>query len=296
MSRTNTGYFLLLLLMGAAWGLTQPLTKIAVSTGHLQFGLIVWQLVFGIAVLLAINLYRRNGLPIGRRYMLRYGVVALAGTIIPNSISYQAAVHLPSGILSILMTLVAMFSLPMALLIGLEKFQPFRLVGVLLGAAAMVLLVGPDASLPDPSLGVWVLFAAITPVMYAFENTWVSRYGVLDLDPVQVLLGASLFGLIIVVPMALGTGQWIDITQPWSEPEFALLGSSVLHVFAYAGYIWLIGRTGSVFASQVSYLVTGCGVLWAIVLLNEGYSGWVWSAMALMMVGLFLVQPRDRQA
>lgn len=293
MSKTNAGYFALLFVMGAAWGLTQPLTKIAVSTGHLQFGLIVWQLVFGIVVLLAVSSYRGKRLPLGRQYMWRYAVVALAGTIIPNSVSYQAAIHLPSGILSILMTLVAMFSLPLALLAGLEKFQPLRLLGVMLGAVAMVLLVGPDTSLPDPGLAIWVLIAAITPFMYAVENTLVSRFGVLDLDPVQVLLGASLLGLVIAVPLALATGQWIDITQPWHAPEVALLTSSVLHVIAYTGYIWLIGRTGSVFASQVSYLVTGCGVLWAIVLLHESYSGWVWSAMALMMLGLFLVQPRE---
>ena len=42
----------------------------------------------------------------------------------------------------------------------------------------------------------------------------------------------------------------------------------------------------------MSYLVTGFGVIWAIVLLGERYSGWVWGAMALMFAGLFLVQPR----
>jgi len=54
-----------------------------------------------------------------------------------------------------------------------------------------------------------------------------------------------------------------------------------------------VGRAGSVFASQVSYLVTGFGVLWAILFLGESYSAYVWSAMAVMMLGLFLVRPRE---
>ena len=36
-----------LLAIGAGWGLTQPLTKIAVSEGYLPLGLIFWQLVIG---------------------------------------------------------------------------------------------------------------------------------------------------------------------------------------------------------------------------------------------------------
>jgi hypothetical protein len=28
-------------------------------------------------------------------------------------------------------------------------------------------------------------------------------------------------------------------------------------------------------------------------LLGESYSGWVWAALGLMMLGLFLVQPRE---
>lgn len=36
--------FLALILMGAGWGATQPLSKIAVSEGYRHFGIIVWQL------------------------------------------------------------------------------------------------------------------------------------------------------------------------------------------------------------------------------------------------------------
>lgn len=289
-------YFILLFLMGAAWGLTQPLSKIAVSTGYQHFGLIVWQLVFGVVILAAINLVRRRGLPLGRGHLVRYLVIAIVGTIIPNAFGYAAARHLPSGILSIVMSLVPMFSLPLALALRMERFNAARLTGLVFGAFAVVLLAGPNAALPDPDLAIWVLIAAIPPLCYALENTWVAHFGRLDLDPVQIILGASIVGLVMVVPLALATGQWIDIRNAWGPPEYALLASSALHIIAYCGYIWLIGRTGSVFASQVAYLVTGCGVLWAMVLLDERYSGWVWAALVLMLVGLFLVRPRKVSA
>jgi drug/metabolite transporter (DMT)-like permease len=40
--------------------------------------------------------------------------------------------------------------------------------------------------------------------------------------------------------------------------------------------------------------VTGFGVLWSILFLGERYSGWLWAALALMLLGLFFVQPRPR--
>ena len=80
--------------------------------------------------------------------------------------------------------------------------------------------------------------------------------------------------------------------KPWESAEWALLLSSLCHVIAYTGYIWLVGIAGAVFASQVSYVVTVSAVFLSSLILGEAYSGWVWSALALMVAGLALVQPR----
>jgi drug/metabolite transporter (DMT)-like permease len=98
----------------------------------------------------------------------------------------------------------------------------------------------------------------------------------------------------MALPLAAMTGQFISPLPPWGAPDLAILGSSVSHALAYAGYVWILGRAGAVFAAQVSYLVTAFGILWAWLLLGETYSGWVWAALALMFTGLFLVQPRPR--
>ena len=74
------------------------------------------------------------------------------------------------------------------------------------------------------------------------------------------------------------------------------MGSATVHAFVYAGYVWLVGRAGPVFAGPVSYLVTGFGVIWAMLILSERYSPFFWTAFALMLAGMFLVQPRDNAA
>ena len=94
------------------------------------------------------------------------------------------------------------------------------------------------------------------------------------------------------MPLALATGTWIDPRGPWGVPDYAILASSALHAVVYTAHVWMLGRSGPVFAGQVAYLVTGFGVVWAMLWLDEAYAGTVWLSLGLMFMGLFLVQPR----
>ncbi|MEC7258762.1 MAG: EamA family transporter, partial [Pseudomonadota bacterium] len=98
--REGLFFTVILVVVGAGWGMTQPLSKIAVSTGHGHFGLIFWQLAIGAAILAGVSLVRGKGLPMRRDALFVCAIIALIGTVIPNSTSYQAIRHLPSGVMS----------------------------------------------------------------------------------------------------------------------------------------------------------------------------------------------------
>jgi drug/metabolite transporter (DMT)-like permease len=280
--------------MGAAWGGTQPLAKIAVSEGYRHFGLIFWQVMLTGILLGVLTLLRRKPLPMTRPALRLYLVLALLGSVLPGIASFQAAVHLPSGVLSILLSSVAMFALPIALVLGLDRFHPLRFLGLLLGLAGVTLLVLPEEGLPAGTPAVWVGIALIASFFYALEGNVVAKWGTYGLDPVQALAGASLLGVLLSLPLALLSGQFIWPTAPFGAPDKAIVASAVLHAGAYTGYVWLVGRAGAVFTAQVSYLVTLFGVTWAMLFLGEGYSRWFWTALGLMLLGLALVQPRPR--
>ncbi|MFP4273591.1 MAG: DMT family transporter [Paracoccaceae bacterium] len=297
MRRANpAGLIALLAVLGAGWGMTQPLAKIAVSEGYRHFGLVFWQLAIGAAALGLLNALRGRGLPVSARHMRLYLLIALIGTVLPNSASYQAAVHLPSGVLSILLSLVPIFAFPIALGLGIDRFSARRLAGLAAGLMGVVLLVAPEASLPDRAMVAWIPVALIAPFFYGLEGNVVAKWGTAGLDPIQLLFGASLVGMGLAAPLALATGQWIAPPAPadWGAPDIALVASALIHASVYAGYVWLVGRAGSVFAAQVSYLVTAFGILWARLLLGESYSPWIWASLGLIMAGLVLVQPRPR--
>jgi drug/metabolite transporter (DMT)-like permease len=288
------GFGVALVVMGAGWGLTQPLGKMAVSSGYQHFGLIFWQLVVGVLALGAVALVRRKPLPLtadGLRFAL---VIAVIGTIIPNSFFYYSVARLPSGIMSILISLVPLLAFPMALALGMDRFSLTRLAGLLCGLLGVALIALPAASLPSPAMVAFLPMALIGPLFYAAESNYVARFGMAGLDAVQAMLLASAVGAVIALPLALASGQFIDPLVPWGRAEWALVASSTLHAVVYAGYVWLAANAGAVFAAQTSYVVTGTGVLWAMLLLGERFSSWVWAALAVMLVGLFLVQPRAR--
>ncbi len=292
--RGTLGLFGLLALMGAGWGLTQPLTKIAVSEGYRHFGLIFWQLAITAGVMALVAMLTRRSLPLHGAALRVYVIIAIIGTVLPNAASYQAAVYLPSGIISILLSLVPMLALPVALALGNDRFAWGRLAGLVLGLIGVLLIAVPEASLPDRAMLAYLPLALIAPFFYAFEGNYVARWGTAGLDAVQVMLGASLVGSLIALPLAVGSGQWIDPSGPWGRPDFALVLAALIHAGVYTGYVWMVGRAGSVFAAQVSYLVTGFGVVWAMLILGERYSLWVWAAFGVMIAGLALVQPRPR--
>ena len=287
-------YLSVLILMGLGWGATQPLGKIATSTGHQYLGLIFWQLVIGALVLGSMLVLTRRTVPINRATLGFAVMIAMIGTIIPNSTFYYSVVHLPAGIMSILISTVPLMAFPIALAVGTDRFSLIRFSGLLCGLLGVILIAAPAGALPDAAMAAFLPIAMVGPLFYAIEGNYVAKFGTAGMDAVQAMFLASLSGAVITLPLALWSGHFFNPFNNWGVAETALSASSVIHCMAYAAYVWLAVRVGAVFAAQTSYIVTGTGVIWAMALLGERFSPWVWAALAVMLLGLTLVQPHEK--
>ena len=286
--------YAVLILLGAGWGASIPLTKIAVSTGHQEFGLIFWQLAIMSILLSAVVVLRGIRVRIGPPSLRLFAIIALVGTVLPNTASYTAAVHLPAAFMAILIATVAMWAFPIAIAMGQDRFSWKRLSGLGLGFAAVILLVAPSASFPDRSVLWFVPIALIAPFFYGIEGNYISKFGTLHHGPIETLLGASVMGWIVVTPAAVMTGQGFNPLANFDAAEMALFANSLIHAVVYTSYVWLVGRVGSVFAAQVSYMVTIFGVCWSILFLGEQQSPYLWASLACMIAGMSLVQTRSK--
>ena len=277
---SRLGYAIILALIGIGWGSTQPLGKIAASTGHPPFGLIFWQLVVCVLVLGILTLMRGKRLPLHRAALEFYVVVAFLGTLIPNYTFYVSVAPVPLNNMSIIIATIPLIAFPMAMALGMDKFSPRRMLGILLGLSGVLMIVLPQTSLPDPAMLAFLPIAMIGPVFYAME----------------AMLGASIAGLLFCTPVMLAMDHWFAMPLRPGVAEWALIGSSALHALLYATFVWIAARAGAVFASQSAYFTTASGIVWAMILLGERFSLWVWGAAFVMLCGLALVAPRERRA
>ena len=286
-----------LLFIGISWGATQPLAKIAVSSGYQPLGLIFWQMSISAVVLGLVNMIRRRPLPINRRVLPFYLAIALIGTVIPNAASYKAYTVLPAGIMSLLLSLIPMIAFPIALMLGLDRFSFKRMAGLSLGLFAVLLIVGVPEALPNAAMLAFIPLGLVPSLMYAFEGNFVARFGTAGAGPLQLLLGASIIGVGITGPLAVYSGQWINPLHVWGIVDVAVVTSALIHSIVYTLYVMIVRQFGPVFSVQVSYVVTAAGLGWAMLILGERYAGPIWLALALMFMGIYLVSPnlRDTQ-
>lgn len=277
--------------IGMAWGSSQYFSKVVVTAGHHALGMSIATATLGAVIITAFALARGVRLPLSRRHLVFYAICGLTGTALPNYTSFTAMGQLPLGVMAIIIAAVPMMTFVAALVFRIERPAPRRLIGLLIGAVAVLILVIPDASLPRPGDAIWVVVALTTGISYTVENIYIAKARPEDCSALQTLCGLSWMSVLLILPLVTATDTWM-VFAGFGMSEAGILGMTLTHLMAYGGFVWLITSAGPVFAAQVGYVVTLTGVLLGILLLGESHSNWVWLSLALMFCGLALVQPK----
>ena len=282
-----------LLALGALWGLGAPLVRFARLDGIAPISIVFWQAVAGTLVMGAIQFARgRLSVPRDGASLKLYVAVALLGIVLPHLAGYWALGHVPAGVHALLTSLVPMFALTLGLALRYERPEALRLLGLLLGAGAVTLLLGPGAQAGSGYPVAFVLLSALAPLCYALEGAYVGHFSRAQAGALQALFGGSLLAALLTGPLALALGQ--DVVPPMTPAFGAVMVAGIAGTLAYAGYVTLLRAAGAVFAAQVAYVVTLTALLWSWLLLAEAPGPVLWLALALLFGGLFLVQPRPR--
>jgi drug/metabolite transporter (DMT)-like permease len=229
------------------------------------------------------------------RYLLFYLVCGVLGTALPSTLYYYAAPHLPAGVLSITLGLTPLLTFAAAVLLKLDRYAPGRLLGVFLGIAAVLMIALPDASLPERTAAIWVVAALAAALSYAAENIIIAKFRPKSTQSLTLLLGMMTVATLALVPIVLATGSFVPLGWPWSTAEWSIVGMAAINVLSYWLFIYLVGATGPIFASQMAYVVMVSGVLWGLLIFGESHSGWIWGALGVMLAGLALVAPRRQE-
>ena len=285
--------FLILIILGLGWGLSFTLGKIAITAGGTPIGLTFWQSLFSGLILLAYVFFRHGKIIIPKIMFLPIVIITFLSVVIPNIIFYACIEHLDAGVLSISVSVIPLFTYLIAMGLRMDRFKIRRVLGLITGFCALLILILPENSLPDKRDIPWVLLALNCALCYALENIYIDRLALQNFGPIRLVCAVSFVSAIITFLLSLVMDQFF-ILQPTNLYLFiSTLGLGFISATAYSIFIYLIGRAGSVFSSQVGYLVTFFGVVWGIIILGESHSVFVWLSLAMIMLGIFLVQPKQ---
>ena len=292
-SGVRPAHYALLLLMGTLWGLALSLAKIGVEAGGHPIGMGLWQVCTSSTLMAVLLLLRGRRVPL-RADVARFGLVCGGfGVAFPAIALFWCALHLPAGVVAIAFASMPLFTYLLSVLFGIEPARRRRLLGVVVGLAAMALLVLPDSALPEPGLAPWVLLALVASVSMSIENSYAGGYRPPSVGSLELALARQGTAVLMLLPLAGLSGTMLPLFDAWGVAQFAATGNGLLSGIAFAILLYVIRTAGPVFASQTAYVITLAGVGWGMLLFGESHSLYIWSALALTLIGIGLVRPQQ---
>jgi drug/metabolite transporter (DMT)-like permease len=277
---------------GVSWGLTISLATIAISTGFHPLTVAFSSALLGAVVLSIVVAMRRKRLVLDAAHLKFYAVTGFIGTAFPHALSFQVAAHMPAGNRAIIYALIPMITLLMSIAIAVEKASARRFTGIVLGLAAMMIMLLPGAHVPVEGELFWTFLTLLIALSYAFENVYVGLHRPGGLDGLTALWGMTTAGAAMLVPAVAVSGAPMLVPFDFNLAEGAIALSTVSHLLAYSGLLYMLNHGGVVFGAQVSYVVTPAAIVWGIVLLGEPLTLTITISLVLILAGLALIKPK----
>lgn len=281
--------WVVLVSLGMIWGGSFLFVRIAVHD------LPPFTVVFGRVALAAtlIFLYTRlrgERLPAEPRLWGAFLVMAAINLVIPFSLIAWGETKIDAGLASILNATTPLFTVILATLFTRdERATPSKTLGVLIGFAGVVVLIGPEAlaGLTGSVLGQLAIVAA--SFSYAVVGLFARRFR--GLPSGAVALGILTCGTVLMAPLAALERPWA--LNPSGEALAAVAALAVFSTtFTYVLMFWLLARRGATNTSLSTFIVPVSGVLLGMAVLGEEPSSTTLLGMAVIFAGLIFVDGR----
>jgi len=221
-------------------------------------------------------------------------IVGFLNNALPFSLITWGQTHINSGLSSIFNATTPFFTVIVAgALLADERITRNKLLGVLIGIIGVSILIGLDAlkGITGSVFGqLAVLGAAIS---YAFAGVFARRFKALGISPLMVATGQVSTAAIMLAPLALMVDKPWTLAVPPAPIIGAMLGLAFLStVVAYILYFRLIASAGATNAALVTFIIPISAILLGVFILEETFTPIQAIGMALIGVGLVVMDGR----
>jgi drug/metabolite transporter (DMT)-like permease len=276
----------LLILLSVIWGSSFLFGRIAVQ--ELPPLTVAWARVLLAAIVLASAVaVLRHTLPTTWAAWVPFIVMGLMNNVIPFSLILWGQREIGAGLASILNATTPLFAGVIAhLLTDDDKLTANKTLGVFVGIAGVVILVGPTAMGNFGSHGMAELAVLAAAMSYGLSGWWGRRlraYPAIVSACSQLICSSALLTLIVCV-----------VDQPWLLPIpsmtaiGAVVGLAILcTAIAYIIFFTIIARAGSTNVMLVTLLIPPSAMVLGAIFLNERLA---WDdVVGALIIGLALV-------
>lgn len=278
----------LFLLLTAMWGLSFLFIKVAVGAFS-PLWVVALRTAVGATVLLAIVGLRGRRLPPPGRIWLHLLVLAAIGNAVPWGAIAWAQQAIPSGLASVVNSLVPASTLLVAAATGVERLTLRRAVGLLVALGGTVVVVSGEVGAPDRFVSVLVVAAAT--VMYGAASVYAKRFVSGAAPALTIATGQVALAALLSLPLAVAVGPEPDLTAVSPEVVGATLALGALGTgFAFLLFYVLIDRVGPTNTTMVTYLMPVVGVIAGALVLDERFGVHVLVGGAVTVAGIWLAQ------
>ena len=281
----------LLLIVGALLAISVLLSKIAAGLHAPMLTYLVLAMGgSGIVLLMMNGGIRRRGSRLGS--LAAYGLVAGGLMALGSALGYLTVHAVGAAFIALALAFPPMLTWLLSLALRMERFDPLRATGLLIGLAGGVLLaVGKQIAAPS-DLGA-VLAACAIPAVLAVGNVFRTRFWPKDASPRELADVMLICGAALTLPFAIafeGTSAVTRVPQP--PMLLVLAGAIVTFVAQYAALFRLQQIAGPVYMSQIGSVAALVGSPVAVLVLGERLPDGFVLAVVLIVAGLAVFQSR----
>ena len=285
--------WLLLLLLATLWGTSFSILKVAVREIP-PFTIVFFRVLLAASFLLGLMRLLGQSLPRGRAAWRAIIISALIGNAVAFSFIVWGQQFIPSSLAGILMATGPLFTVVIAhFATHDERMTPGRVVALLLGFGAVILMIGPDvlSGIGAGVLGEFAFFGAA--ICYASAAVYGRRFQTMGLKPLPLAASQMMIATVALLPVVLLVDQPWDLARPSSTAVIAVVAHGILCTgLPYVIYFRILAVSGATNVMLVTFLVPVVAAITGALALNEMLAPRHFAGMALLAVALFLIDGR----
>lgn len=290
MSSADWGVIMLLSLL---WGGAFFMIELGLR-GFPPNTLVFLRMALAVPPMLLILKIMGHHMPRDRQSWQRLFVLGAINAAFPFILFFWGQTRIESGLASILNATTPLWGVVTAhFLTKDEKAAPARVIGVLLGLAGIIVMVGTEA-LGGISGSVLAQLACLAAtLLYALAAVYARTLSQTTMTPLVIATGQVVTAAIIMLPVML------IVDQPWALPSAgwdAWAGALGLAIpstaIAYFFYFRLIDRAGASNAMLVAFIMPVVAIILGVVALGETVEAKEIAGAVLIALGLIAIDGR----